>query len=128
MEVVSLVFFLSLLALWSTAAAGSSSSPVRVGVVLDLGSDVGRERLACVSEALHDFERKHRPSYATPVVELLVRDSLGDLATSMHAGTSYVALHGPIYMTAWPSNVSVNFSFRTPRGSRSPRPALVRAP
>jgi ionotropic glutamate receptor len=82
--------FLSLLALWSTGAglspttAAAVAPPVRVGVVLDLRSDVGRKRRACVSKALHDFELNH-PSYATRL-ELRVMDSHGDLATAEHAG------------------------------------------
>ncbi|CAM0913473.1 unnamed protein product [Alopecurus aequalis] len=72
----------------ATAAAMAPPARVRVGLVLDLKSDVGRERRACVSEALHDFGLKH-PSYATPV-ELLVRDSPGDLATSTLAAEDLI--------------------------------------
>ncbi|KAK1669563.1 hypothetical protein QYE76_057722 [Lolium multiflorum] len=64
-------------------AVESSSAPVRVGVVLDLTSDVGRKSLTCISMALDDFYLKH-PSYATRV-ELRVRDSRGDLVTAAHA-------------------------------------------
>jgi hypothetical protein len=83
--------FLSLLGLWNaatglspTATAALESAPVRVGVVLDLSSEVGRMRRACISMALHDFELKH-PSYATRV-ELHVMDSRGEAATTAHAG------------------------------------------
>jgi hypothetical protein len=93
---------LSLFVLWSTAArssptAGTAPAPVRVGVVLDLRSYVGRERRACVSKALHDFDLKH-PSYAGRV-ELLVRDSLGDIAASTHAG-----MHVYNFALACPAN------------------------
>jgi hypothetical protein len=77
-----------LLGLWSTAAAAAAAeavaASVRVGVVLDLRSEVGRKRRACISMALHDFELKH-PSYATRV-ELHVMDSRGEAATTAHAG------------------------------------------
>ncbi|CAM0913476.1 unnamed protein product [Alopecurus aequalis] len=85
------LFFLSLLVIStaarspSTVGAAPAPAPVRVGVVLDLSSDVGRERSACISEALRDFELKHPTR-----VELLVRDSLGDLAASTHAAEDLI--------------------------------------
>jgi ionotropic glutamate receptor len=64
-------------------AVESSAAPVRVGVVLDLTSDVGRKSLTCISMALDDFYLKHS-SYATRA-ELHVRDSRGDLVTAVQA-------------------------------------------
>ncbi|CAM0913477.1 unnamed protein product [Alopecurus aequalis] len=93
------LFFLSLLvistAAWSPSMVGAAPAPapVRVGVVLDLSSDVGRERSACISEALRDFELKHPTR-----VELLVRDSLGDLAASTHAAEGLI-IWGPETLT-----------------------------
>ncbi|KAM0859775.1 hypothetical protein ACQ4PT_046969 [Festuca glaucescens] len=84
--------FLSVLGVWNTAPGLSPTAtaapelvtaPVRVGVVLDLWSEVGRKRRACISMALHDFELRH-PSYAKRV-ELHVMDSRGDAATTAHA-------------------------------------------
>ncbi|KAI4976530.1 hypothetical protein ZWY2020_050137 [Hordeum vulgare] len=83
-----LLVLVPLLALWSSAVAVASPSaaavapPVRVGVVLDLTSDVGRESLACISMALEDFDAAHATSGDAPRVELRVRDSRGDLATA----------------------------------------------
>ncbi|EMS64882.1 hypothetical protein TRIUR3_17610 [Triticum urartu] len=81
----------TLLTLWSSAVAVASppevasAAPVRVGVVLDLTSDVGRERRACICMALDDFHAAHA-GYGAARIELLVRDSRGDLATAAHAG------------------------------------------
>ncbi|KAE8768669.1 Glutamate receptor 2.5 [Hordeum vulgare] len=83
-----LLVLVPLLALWSSAVAVASPSaaavapPVRVGVVLDLTSDVGRESLACISMALEDFDAAHATSGDAPRVDLRVRDSRGDLATA----------------------------------------------
>jgi hypothetical protein len=55
---------------------------VRVGVVLDLTSDVGKKTRACISKALDDFDAAH----GTARVELRVIDSRGDLAVAAHAG------------------------------------------
>ncbi|KAM0892237.1 hypothetical protein ACQ4PT_025878 [Festuca glaucescens] len=52
-------------------------APVRVGVVLDLTSDVGKKTRACISKALDDFDAAR--------VELRVIDSRGDLAVAAHA-------------------------------------------
>ncbi|VAI83698.1 unnamed protein product [Triticum turgidum subsp. durum] len=82
----------TLLTPWSSAVAVASppvvasAAPVRVGVVLDLTSHVGRERRACISSALDDFDAAHLSSDAARV-ELLVRDSRGDLAMATHADT-----------------------------------------
>ncbi|KAM0892238.1 hypothetical protein ACQ4PT_025878 [Festuca glaucescens] len=81
-----LLVFLSSLTLWSIsvdvcspAAAGPmlAPAPVRVGVVLDLTSDVGKKTRACISKALDDFDAAR--------VELRVIDSRGDLAVAAHA-------------------------------------------
>ncbi|CAM0908924.1 unnamed protein product [Alopecurus aequalis] len=85
--------FLSLLLLWSpgtglSAVAVEVAAPLRVGVVLDLRSGVGRERRACISTALHDFELKH-PRYARRV-QLRVVDSHGDGATAAHAAENLI--------------------------------------
>ena len=77
----------SLLMLWScavSAASMSAAAPVQVGVVLDLTS-VGRERRACISMALDDFHAAHA-GYGAARIELLLRDSRGDLATAAQAG------------------------------------------
>jgi hypothetical protein len=57
-------------------------APVRVGVVLDLTSDVGKKTRACISKALDDFDAAH----GTARVELRVIDSRGDLTVAAHAG------------------------------------------
>ncbi|XBI36134.1 hypothetical protein VPH35_121703 [Triticum aestivum] len=86
------IALVSLLALWSSAASVASLSaaaPVQVGVVLDLTSDVGRERRACISTALDDFNAAQYASSGAAAaarrVELRVRDSRGDLAAAAHA-------------------------------------------
>ncbi|KAK1679460.1 hypothetical protein QYE76_040308 [Lolium multiflorum] len=87
-----LLVFLSSLTLWSIsvdvcspAAAGPvlapAPAPVRIGVVLDLTSDVGKKTRACISKALDDFDAAH----GTARVELRVIDSRGDLAVAAHA-------------------------------------------
>ncbi|CAM0913185.1 unnamed protein product [Alopecurus aequalis] len=109
--------FLSLLALWSTASssptAGAAAEmahvPVRVGVVLDLRSDVGRKRRDCISKALHDFDLKH-PSYAR-VVQLRVMDSRGDPATAAHAA-EYLIKNSQVQAIIWgPSTTSKPYHF-----------------
>ncbi|KAF7094195.1 hypothetical protein CFC21_096525 [Triticum aestivum] len=83
----------TLLTLWSSdvAVASPLAASVRVGVVLDLTS-VGRERRACISMALDDFHAAHAGSGAT-WIELLLRDSRGDLATAAHAGLNLIVSH-----------------------------------
>lgn len=68
-------------------AAAAAAPGVRVGVVLDLTSDVGRKSLACISMALDDFYGAARASSSRRVV-LRVRDSSGDVVTAAHAGKS----------------------------------------
>ncbi|KAF7099956.1 hypothetical protein CFC21_101529 [Triticum aestivum] len=84
------IILVTLLTLWSSAVAVASPSaaPVRVGVVLDLTS-VGRERRACISMALDDFHAAHAGSGAARI-ELLVRDSRGDLTTAAHAAEDLI--------------------------------------
>ncbi|RLN13531.1 hypothetical protein C2845_PM09G05270 [Panicum miliaceum] len=77
-------------------SAAAAVDGVRVGVVLDLTSDVGRKNLACISMALDDFygagAGAARASSSRRVV-LRVRDSSGDVVTAAHAGASnYSAL------------------------------------
>ena len=67
--------------------AAAAAPGVRVGVVLDLTSDVGRKSLACISMALDDFYGAARASSSRRVV-LRVRDSSGDVVTAAHAGKS----------------------------------------
>ncbi|KAF0901993.1 hypothetical protein E2562_011821 [Oryza meyeriana var. granulata] len=55
---------------------------------MDLRSDVGRKSLACVSMALDDFDAAYDDANATARVELLARDSHGDVVTAAKAGTS----------------------------------------
>jgi hypothetical protein len=68
-----------------------AAAAVRVGVVLDLTSDLGRKSLACISMALDDFygagAGAARASSSRRVV-LRVRDSSGDVVTAAHAGKS----------------------------------------
>ena len=94
----------TLLTLWSTAVAVASplavasAAPVRVGVVLDLTS-VGRERCACISMALDDFHAAHA-GYGAARIELLVRDSRGDLATAAHAAEDLIK-NGQVQAIIW---------------------------
>ncbi|KAM3208256.1 hypothetical protein ACQJBY_063122 [Aegilops geniculata] len=91
----------SLLTLWGGAVAvpSPSAAPVRVGVVLDLTSHVGRERRACISTALDDFDAAH-PSSDAARVELLVRDSRGDLAMATHAADDLIK-NGQVQAMIW---------------------------
>ncbi|KAL6606039.1 hypothetical protein ACP70R_041692 [Stipagrostis hirtigluma subsp. patula] len=80
---------LSSIVCWGAGGfAAAAAVEVRVGVVLDLASDAGRESLACISMALEDFYVKH-PSYSTRV-GLHVRDSRGDPATAAHAAEDLI--------------------------------------
>ncbi|VAI71477.1 unnamed protein product [Triticum turgidum subsp. durum] len=95
----------TLLTLWSSAVAVASppavasAAPVRVGVVLDLTSDVGRERRACICMALDDFHAAHA-GYGAARIELLVRDSRGDLATAAHAAEDLIK-NGQVQAIIW---------------------------
>ncbi|XP_037457256.1 glutamate receptor 2.9-like [Triticum dicoccoides] len=95
----------TLLTPWSSAIAVASPpvvasvAPVRVGVVLDLTSHVGRERRACISTALDDFDAAHPSSYGARV-ELLVRDSRGDLAMAAHAADDLLK-NGQVQAIIW---------------------------
>nr|XP_020159408.1 glutamate receptor 2.5-like [Aegilops tauschii subsp. strangulata] len=76
--------FLCFLMLGSSIAA--SPAPVRVGVVLDLTSDVGRKSLACISNALDDFNAaQYDNSGGAAPVELRVMDSRGDRTAAAHS-------------------------------------------
>ncbi|KAM3208313.1 hypothetical protein ACQJBY_063154 [Aegilops geniculata] len=90
------LMLVTLLTLWSSAVAVASepavvrsAAPVRVGVVLDLTSHVGRERRACISMALDDFHAAHAGSGAARI-ELLLQDSRGDLATAAHVAEDLI--------------------------------------
>ncbi|XBI08001.1 hypothetical protein VPH35_135811 [Triticum aestivum] len=72
----------------ATAAPVAVTVPVRVGVVLDLTSDAGRERLACISVALDRFYLKH-PS-CTKRVELRVKDSGGEPVKAAQAANMFM--------------------------------------
>uniref|UniRef100_A0A0D9WMS4 Ionotropic glutamate receptor C-terminal domain-containing protein n=1 Tax=Leersia perrieri TaxID=77586 RepID=A0A0D9WMS4_9ORYZ len=87
-EEIRVVF--SLLIMFAAVAVATNKS-VRVGVVLDLTSDVGRKSLASVSMALDDFYAAHDSdddanANSTARVELIVRDSRGDVVTAADAG------------------------------------------
>ncbi|XP_037464227.1 glutamate receptor 2.8-like [Triticum dicoccoides] len=88
------LLLVTLLTLCSSAVAVGSppavalASPMRVGVVLDLTS-VGRERRACISMALDDFHAAHA-GYGAARIELLLRDSRGDLATAAQAAEDLI--------------------------------------
>ncbi|TVU12252.1 hypothetical protein EJB05_45887, partial [Eragrostis curvula] len=72
---------LALLILLSSSSTPAAS--VRVGVVLDLTSDVGKKSLTCISMALDDFYAAH--ANATRRVDLRVRNSRGDVVTAADA-------------------------------------------
>ncbi|VAI83699.1 unnamed protein product [Triticum turgidum subsp. durum] len=101
----AVLVLLSLLALWSCAVAVAPlpgavvPAPVRVGVVLDLTSAVGRERRACISRALDDFHAAHAGS-GSARVELRVRGSRGDLATAAHAAEDLIK-NGQVQAIIW---------------------------
>ncbi|VAI83688.1 unnamed protein product [Triticum turgidum subsp. durum] len=101
------VVLVTLHTLWSSAVAVAgaspptvaSAAPVRVGVVLDLTSDAGRERRACTSMALDNFHAAHGGSGAARI-ELLVRDSRGDLTTAAHAAEDLIK-NGQVQAIIW---------------------------
>lgn len=64
---------------------GPSSSPFKVGVIVDLGSPVGKIARLCMQIAVSDFYAEH-PSYATRL-DLHFRDSRRDPVTAASAGT-----------------------------------------
>lgn len=74
---------LALLVLLSSSSTAVASS-LRVGVVLDLTSDVGKKSLTSINMALDDFYAAH--ANATSRVDLRVRDSRGNVVTAAHAG------------------------------------------
>ncbi|KAM3194676.1 hypothetical protein ACQJBY_070993 [Aegilops geniculata] len=88
-----LLAFVSLLTMWSIAVhvslpAAAAHAPARVGVVVDLTSDVGRKSLTCISKALDGFYLKH-PSCAK-LVDLRVKDSAGDAVKAAHAAEDLI--------------------------------------
>ncbi|KXG19505.1 glutamate receptor 2.9-like isoform X3 [Sorghum bicolor] len=89
----------------ASASASASELPpaaaaVRVGVVLDLTSEVGRKSLTCISMALDDFYSAHANSRRR--VDLLVRDSRGDVVAAARAAEDLIrnnrvqAIIGPL--------------------------------
>lgn len=98
----SLALALLLLRVWwdnaPLPAAAAAAASVRVGVVLDLTSDMGRKSLTCISMALDDFYggAARANSSGRPVV-LHVRDSAGDVVTAAHAGKSKALIPKPLH-------------------------------
>ncbi|KAM3223549.1 hypothetical protein ACQJBY_057111 [Aegilops geniculata] len=88
--VLSLLTFLTI----RSSVTAAAPPPVRVGLVVDLTSDVGRKSLTCLSMALDDFYQKH-PDYVTRV-ELRLNDSHGDLVTSVHAFEELMDKNGQV--------------------------------
>ncbi|CAA7407345.1 unnamed protein product [Spirodela intermedia] len=85
-----LFFFLLLFSFYSSQATprmdrevgrdGPSSSPFKVGVIVDLGSPVGKITRLCMQIAVSDFYAEH-PNYATRL-DLHFRDSRRDTVTA----------------------------------------------
>ncbi|XP_044957362.1 glutamate receptor 2.8-like [Hordeum vulgare subsp. vulgare] len=111
----------SLLLLWSIAGSLATAAPVRVGVVLDLTSDAGRERLTCISVALDGFYLKH-PS-CTKRVELRVRDSGGDAATAAQAADDLIN-NARVQAIIWGPHTSTESDFLSYLGRRYGIPIL----
>jgi ionotropic glutamate receptor len=79
----------SIVALWVLGAlashrAAAAAEPVRVGVVLDLASVVGRRWRTSIRMAVEDYYAAHANS--TTRVELRFRDSSGDAVAAVSAG------------------------------------------
>ena len=65
--------------------AQNTTIPVKVGVVLDMDTWLGKMGLSCISMALSDFYASHG-HYKTRLV-LEIRDSKGDVVGAAAAGT-----------------------------------------
>lgn len=76
----------------ATAAQATTTVPVDVGVILDLGTGLGKKSLLSLEMALEDFYAAH-PA-ATTRVRLQIKDSERDVFTAAAAG---------IYTTAFNS-------------------------
>jgi ionotropic glutamate receptor len=64
---------------------------IRVGVVLDLNSAVGKMAESCISAAVNDFYARNA-DYRTRI-SLVTRDSKGDVVTAASAGTTSLNIH-----------------------------------
>ena len=83
---ISLLFFLfPLIFFTEMAMAENTKIPVKVGVVLDYDTWVGKMGLSCISMALSDFYASHR-HYNTRIL-LRIRDSKSDVVGAAAAGT-----------------------------------------
>lgn len=87
---LALAYLLLLRVSWDAPSLpAAAASSVRVGVVLDLTSDMGRKSLTCIAMALDDFYGgAARANSSGRRVVLHVRDSGGDVVTAAHAGKS----------------------------------------
>ena len=66
------------------AMAQNTTIPVKVGVVLDLGTEVAQIWLSCINVALSDFYASH--SYYKTRLVLSTRDSKEDVVAAAAAG------------------------------------------
>jgi hypothetical protein len=64
---------------------------IRVGVVLDMNSAVGKTAENCISAAANDFYARNA-DYRTRI-SLVTRDSKGDVVTAASAGTTSLNIH-----------------------------------
>jgi hypothetical protein len=64
---------------------------IRVGVVLDMNSAVGKMAESCISAAVNDFYARNA-DYRTRI-SLVTRDSKGDVVTAASAGTTSLNIH-----------------------------------
>lgn len=86
-----LLVFTSVAAENSTAHRGGGADEFHVGVILDLGSLVGKVSLASISLAVEDFYSVH-PNYSTKLA-IHVRDSMGSEVQAVSAGMSMLQNH-----------------------------------
>jgi len=64
---------------------------IRVGVVLDLNSAVGKMAESCISAAVNDFYARNADYRSR--ISLVTRDSKGDVVTAASAGTTSLNIH-----------------------------------
>ena len=64
---------------------------IRVGVVLDMNSAVGKTAKSCISAAVNNFYARNA-DYRTRI-SLVTRDSKGDVVTAASAGTTSLNIH-----------------------------------
>ncbi|ERN07223.1 hypothetical protein AMTR_s00019p00181920 [Amborella trichopoda] len=79
------VLLLNVFLVFLTLAKGEERDVIKVGVVLDMDSWVGRVSNMCISMAIQDFYKKH-PNFNTTIL-LSSRDSGGDVVQAASAGT-----------------------------------------